>query len=180
MHLCTIPLIRGTLPQPAVNTLLTEAQALAAAGVRELNLVAQDTTAYGPGSGGPSGVAGSPWGVGRRPGSLGGSGCLYGHPARLTPALLEIMAADPQTVPYLDLPIQHGHDEMFQRMGRGYSRQRACLDTVRLIREILPGATLRTTVMVGFPGENEAHFEALQELMEEVRFDHLGVFLLQP
>ena len=64
-------------------------------------------------------------------------------------------------------------------MGRGYSREHI-LDTVRLIREGLPGATLRTTVMVGFPGETEAHFQALQELIEEVRFDHLGVFLYSP
>ena len=64
-------------------------------------------------------------------------------------------------------------------MGRGYSRQQI-LDTVRLIREVLPGATLRTTVMVGFPGETEAHFQALKELIEEVGFDHLGVFLYSP
>ena len=89
------------------------------------------------------------------------------------------MAAEPRLLPYLDLPIQHGHDEVLQRMGRGYSRQHL-LDTVRLIRQILPGATLRTTVMVGFPGETEAHFDALKELIEEVRFDHLGVFLYSP
>ncbi len=101
---------------------------------------------------------------------------MYAHPARITPELLETMAAEVHIVPYLDIPIQHGHDEVLRRMGRGYSRQNI-LDTVGLIRERLPQATLRTTVMVGFPGETEAHFQALRELVEEVRFDHLGVFL---
>jgi ribosomal protein S12 methylthiotransferase len=79
----------------------------------------------------------------------------------------------------VDLPIQHGHDEVLRRMGRGYRRQ-DILDTVRRIRESLPGATLRTTVMAGFPGETEAHFQALSDLINEVRFDHLGVFLYYP
>jgi ribosomal protein S12 methylthiotransferase len=89
------------------------------------------------------------------------------------------MAANPRILPYLDLPIQHGHDEVLRRMGRGYGRG-DILDTVRRIRESLPGATLRTTVMVGFPGETEAHFQALSDLITEVGFDHLGVFLYCP
>ena len=89
------------------------------------------------------------------------------------------MAAHPQICPYLDLPIQHGHDEVLRRMGRGY-RGRDILDLARRIREALPGATLRTTVMVGFPGETEAHFETLAQLLEAVRFEHLGVFLYSP
>ncbi len=101
---------------------------------------------------------------------------LYSHPARVTDELLAAMATHPQICPYLDLPIQHGHDEVLRRMGRGY-RGREILDLARRIREALPGATLRTTVMVGFPGETEAHFETLAELIQEVRFEHLGVFL---
>jgi ribosomal protein S12 methylthiotransferase len=93
--------------------------------------------------------------------------------------LLEVMAAHPQICRYLDLPLQHGHDAMLKRMGRGHTRARV-LETVRLIREILPGAALRTTVMVGFPGETEEHFEALCELVQEVGFEHLGVFLYYP
>ncbi len=89
------------------------------------------------------------------------------------------MAANPRLCPYLDIPIQHGHDAVLKRMGRGYNRKQI-LAAVRLIREVLPEATLRTTVMVGFPGETEAHFAALKELIEEVRFDHLGVFLYSP
>ncbi|MHB8068822.1 MAG: 30S ribosomal protein S12 methylthiotransferase RimO [Desulfobaccales bacterium] len=168
---CTIPAIRGPLRSRPLETLLAEAQALAASGVKELNLVAQDTTAY---QGLPEllrelcGIQGLEW-----------IRLLYAHPARITPELLETMAAHPQICPYLDLPIQHGHDEMLRRMDRGYSRQQI-LKICRLIRDFLPHAALRTTVMVGFPGETEEHFQALFDLIQEVRFEHLGVFLYSP
>jgi ribosomal protein S12 methylthiotransferase len=175
---CTIPAIRGPLRSRPLETLLAEARALAASGVKELNLVAQDTTAYGRDrQGAPGlpellrelcGIQGLEW-----------LRLLYGHPARITPELLETMAAHPQICPYLDLPIQHGHDEMLRRMGRGYSRgdiRKIC----RQIRDFIPHAALRTTVMVGFPGETEEHFAALMDLIQEVRFEHLGVFLYSP
>ncbi|MFI5331682.1 MAG: 30S ribosomal protein S12 methylthiotransferase RimO [Desulfobaccales bacterium] len=175
---CVIPQIRGSYRSRPLATLVAEAEALAASGVKELILVAQDTTAYGleqPGQ--PAlpellkelgAIAGLQW-----------IRLLYAHPARITRELLEVMAANPRLCPYLDIPIQHGHDAVLQRMGRGYNRKQI-LAAVRLIREVLPEATLRTTVMVGFPGETEAHFAALKKLIEEVRFDHLGVFLYSP
>jgi ribosomal protein S12 methylthiotransferase len=175
---CTIPAIRGPLRSRPLGTLLAEAQALAASGVKELNLVAQDTTAYGlDRKGAPGlpellrelcGVSGLEW-----------IRVLYGHPARVTPELLQTMAAHPQICPYLDLPIQHGHDEILRRMGRGYTR-RDFLSACRLIRDLIPHAALRTTVMVGFPGETKEHFAALFDLVQEVRFEHLGVFLYSP
>jgi ribosomal protein S12 methylthiotransferase len=175
---CVIPQIRGPYRSRPLASLVAEAEALAASGVKELILIAQDTTAYGSEQPGQpklpellkalSAIAGFKW-----------IRLMYGHPARITPQLLEAMAAEPRVVPYLDLPIQQGHDEVLKRMGRGYNRKHI-LDTVRLIRERLPGVTLRTTVMVGFPGETEAHFQALKELIEAVRFDHLGVFLYSP
>jgi len=175
---CTIPRIRGPYRSRPLATLVAEAQGLAAAGVKELILVAQDTTAYGQDWGGRPHLA-----------ELLRELCqlreftwirlLYGHPARITPELLETMAAHPQVCPYLDLPLQHGHDEMLRRMGRRYTRGQV-LETVHLIGAILPGATLRTTVMVGFPGETESHFETLCHLVQEVRFHHLGVFLYYP
>lgn len=175
---CVIPQIRGPYRSRPLDTLVAEAEALAASGVKELILIAQDTTAYGSEQPGHPGLPALLQELGRIP-AFSWIRLLYGHPARLTPELLEVMAAAPRLLPYLDLPIQHGHDEVLKRMGRGYSRQHL-LNTVRLIRDILPGATLRTTVMVGFPGETEAHFAALKELIEEVRFDHLGVFLYSP
>jgi ribosomal protein S12 methylthiotransferase len=175
---CLIPKLRGPLRSRPLNTLVAEAENLAAAGVKELICVAQDTTAYGQDQPGHPGIAalleelaaidGFRW-----------IRLLYGHPARITPELLAAMAANPRILPYLDIPIQHGHDEVLRRMGRGY-RRHDILDTVRRIREALPGATLRTTVMTGFPGETEAQFEALRDLIQEVGFDHLGVFLYSP
>ncbi|MFZ5452569.1 MAG: 30S ribosomal protein S12 methylthiotransferase RimO [Thermodesulfobacteriota bacterium] len=175
---CTIPAIRGPYRSRPLKTLVAEAQALAASGVKEINLVAQDTTAYGRDlKGAPGlpellrelcGISGLAW-----------IRLLYGHPAHITTELLHTMAGHPQICPYLDLPIQHGHDEMLRRMGRGYSRQ-TILETCRRAREIIPGMALRTTVMVGFPGETEDHFAALFHLIEQVRFEHLGVFLYSP
>jgi ribosomal protein S12 methylthiotransferase len=175
---CTIPDIRGPYRSRPPATLAAEAGQLAAAGVKELILVAQDTTAYGQDWGGVPGLPELLRQLGQIP-DFTWMRLLYGHPARITPELLEVMAAHPQICPYLDLPLQHGHDEMLKRMGRGHSRARV-LATVRLIREILPGAALRTTVMTGFPGETEEHFEALCELVQEVGFHHLGVFLYCP
>jgi ribosomal protein S12 methylthiotransferase len=175
---CTIPQIRGPQRSRPFKTLVQEAANLAAAGVKELILVAQDTTAYGQEAPGLpklpallqelAAIDGFTW-----------IRLLYGHPARISRELLEAMAASPQILPYLDLPIQHGHDEILRRMGRGYGR-RQIVDAVALIRELLPGATLRTTVMTGFPGETQAHFQTLCDLLDELRFDHLGVFLYCP
>jgi ribosomal protein S12 methylthiotransferase len=175
---CVIPQIRGPQRSRPLDTLVAEARRLAAAGVKELILVAQDTTAYGREQGGHPGIAT----LLRELAAVDGLEwirLLYGHPARLTPELLATMAAHPLILPYLDLPIQHGHDEILRRMGRGY-RRRDILEAVRRLREVLPGAALRTTVMVGFPGETEAHFQALCDLLAEIRFDHLGVFLYYP
>lgn len=175
---CTIPAIRGPWRSRPIDTLVAEARALTASGVKELNLVAQDTTAYGRDRKGAPGlpqllrelcaIDGLKW-----------LRLLYGHPARITKELLKTMAGHPQICPYLDLPIQHGHDEMLKRMGRGYSRQ-TILETCRRARQVIPGVALRTTVMVGFPGETEEHFAALFDLIQEVRFEHLGVFLYSP
>jgi len=175
---CLIPQIRGPMRSRPLDTLVAEARRLAAAGVRELILVAQDTTAYGREESGHPGIAA----LLRELAAIDGFAwirLLYGHPARVTPELLETMAAQPRILPYLDLPIQHGHDEILGRMGRGY-RRRDILAAVRRIRAALPRATLRTTVLAGFPGETEAHFQALVNLIQEVGFDHLGVFLYYP
>jgi len=175
---CTIPAIRGPYRSRPLETLLAEARGLAASGVKELNLVAQDTTAYDRDRPGAPGLPALLRELCAVPG-LEWIRLLYGHPARVTPELLATMAGHSQICPYLDLPIQHGHDEMLRRLGRGYSR-RDILSACRLIRDLIPRAALRTTVMVGFPGETEEHFAALFDLLQEVRFEHLGVFLYSP
>jgi ribosomal protein S12 methylthiotransferase len=175
---CTIPRIRGPHRSRPVAALLAEAEQLAASGVQELILVAQDTTAYGVDRGRGPMLPALLQELARLPG-LAWIRLLYSHPAGVTPELLEVMAAHPQICPYLDLPVQHAHDAVLRRMGRRYSR-RELGKIFRLIRRILPQAALRTTVMVGFPGETDEHFEALLEMVAEVRFDHLGVFLYEP
>ena len=133
---CLIPQIRGKLRSRPLKTLVQEAENLAAAGVKELILVAQDTTAYGRDVPGGPGIAA----LLKELAAIDGFRwirLLYGHPARITPELLAVMAANPRILPYLDIPIQHGHDEVLRRMGRGYGRQ-DIVDTVRRIRESPP------------------------------------------
>jgi ribosomal protein S12 methylthiotransferase len=175
---CTIPRIRGPHRSRPMAALLAEAERLAASGVQELILVAQDTTAYGVEWGRGPRLPALLRDLARLPG-LAWIRLLYGHPAGVTRELLEVMAAHPKICPYLDLPVQHAHDAVLRRMGRRYSR-RELGKIFRLIRQILPQTALRTTFMVGFPGETEGHFEALLEMAAEVRFDQLGVFLYEP
>ncbi|HAY20809.1 MAG TPA: 30S ribosomal protein S12 methylthiotransferase RimO [Desulfobacterales bacterium] len=175
---CTIPQIRGPYRSRPLSTLVTEAKQLAAQGVRELNLVAQDTTAYGVDQGGRlllpellrqlAGIAALQW-----------IRLLYGHPARVTPELLRVMADHPQICPYFDLPVQHVSDRLLHRMGRGY-RQKDLWETLARIRTMIPAATLRTSVIVGFPGESEQDFAELCQVTAQMEFDHLGVFAYQP
>jgi ribosomal protein S12 methylthiotransferase len=175
---CTIPAIRGPYRSRSLTTLLSEAQHLAATGVKELNLIAQDTTAYGRDWGGQPGLVELLRELAAIPGFTW-LRLLYTHPAHFTPELIAALASLPKVAPYLDVPIQHGHDEMLKRMGRRYTKNHL-LDLFKRLREAIPGLALRTTVMVGFPGETEEHFQTLVEVVEEVRFEHLGVFLYYP
>lgn len=174
---CTIPAIRGPYRSRPLDTLLTEARHLAATGVKELNLVAQDTTAYGRDREGAPKLPDLLRELTTLPFTW--VRLLYTHPAHFTPRLIEALGTLPRLAPYLDIPIQHGHDFLLRRMGRRYTRKQL-LNLIRRLREALPGVALRTTVMVGFPGETEAHFETLLDLVDQVRFDHLGVFLFEP
>lgn len=174
---CTIPAIRGPYRSRPLKTLLAEARHLAATGVKELNLVAQDTTAYGREQVGHPGLTELLRELTALP--FVWVRLLYTHPAHFTPDLLEALGTLPRLAPYLDIPIQHGHDYLLRRMGRRYT-QKQLLHLFNTLRQALPGVALRTTVMVGFPGETESHFQALFDLVAEVRFEHLGVFLYEP
>ena len=175
---CTIPAIRGPFRSRPLAVLIDEAGHLAAAGVRELNLIAQDTTAYGSDLPGQPGLAELLGELSAIPGFTW-IRLLYTHPAHITPGLITALATLPNLAPYLDVPIQHAHDDILRRMGRRYTR-RHLLDLFARLRLAVPHLALRTTVMVGFPGETEAHFDALMEVVEKVRFEHLGVFLYHP
>lgn len=175
---CTIPAIRGPFRSRPPEAVVQEAELLLDRGVIELNLVAQDTTAYGTDGGGVSRL---PELLGRLAGlpGLRWLRLLYGHPRGVTPELLEVMAAHPQICPYLDIPLQHLSDPVLKRMGRRYTQQQA-LKAIDLIRARLPRAALRTSMITGFPGETEADFEELCRRVEDIGFDHLGIFAFQP
>lgn len=175
---CTIPAIRGRLRSRPMEDVLAEAAELAEAGVKELNLVAQDLTAYASDLGIEAGIAAILPKLSAIDG-LKWIRLLYLHPDSADDELLEIMALTPKVLPYFDLPVQHISDPVLNAMRRkkSGSQVRALVDKVR---EVVPGATLRTTVMTGHPGEGEAEFAELMEFVRDTRFDHLGCFAYEP
>ena len=174
---CLIPRLRGQLKSYPAGGLLAEAEELAAAGVRELTLVAQDLTAYGQDRDEPKALTTLANGLSKIKG-LDWIRLLYAYPERLNEALIKDLAAIPKVLPYLDLPFQHVSSDILKRMGRRRSAAPAKL--VDRLRRWWPGLALRTTLIVGFPGESEKHFEELAAFVEEAAFDHLGVFKFSP
>lgn len=171
---CAIPLIRGPLRSKPLETCLAEARDLAADGCRELVLIGQDTTNYGLDLTGHRSLP-------RLLAQLAEIGplhwlrVLYSHPAHFDAAALDAFAATPKLCPYVDLPIQHASDPVLARMGRRTTRA-AMAGLIARLRQRIPHLVLRTTVLVGYPGETEADFAALLEFIEAVEFDRLGAF----
>ncbi len=175
---CAIPAIRGTYRSRPVSSIVTEAERLLEKGFRELALISQDTTSYGrdldDGADLPALL--------RALGSIGGDfwvRILYGYPSRVNEALLAAMAEVPQVVPYLDIPIQHSHPDVLRGMKRAATVPHVARMAER-VRKTLPEAVLRTTCLVGFPGETAACFDHLLQHVKEVGYDHLGVFTFSP
>jgi ribosomal protein S12 methylthiotransferase len=170
---CAIPLIKGTYRSRDIRSIVSEAERLAARGVKEINLISQDTTGFGRDQGKKDGlsrllqtlteVRGIEW-----------IRLLYGYPEEITDALLEVMQ-DPKICPYLDIPFQHSDPALVQKMKRAMAGPRA-LKLLKKIRAKIPGISIRTSLIVGFPGERRKEFEGLIGFVEEARFDHLGVF----
>lgn len=171
---CIIPKLRGRQKSWPLHHILEEARQLIAAGVKELNLVAQDTTHYGQDLAEPVGFETLLSGLAEQAGDTW-IRFLYGHPESLTDAVIETVAAHDNLCPYFDLPVQHAASRILHPMGRKYDK-RQLLDLFQRIRSTVPGAAIRTTLIVGFPGETDADFQELMEFVEQVRFDHLGVF----
>ena len=171
---CAIPHIRGGLKSRKLETLVDEAKWLVEGGVKEITLVAQDTTQYGVD------LYGKPMLVELlkelcKIDGLRWIRMLYCYPEYITDDLLDVVAAEEKIVKYFDIPIQHASGTVLKRMNR--TGDRAWLtDLMTHIREKVPGVTLRTTVMTGFPGETEADFEELCEFVNDVEFDRLGCF----
>ncbi|MFW6162895.1 MAG: 30S ribosomal protein S12 methylthiotransferase RimO [Planctomycetota bacterium] len=172
---CAIPLIRGPLRSKPLEVCLGEARQLAADGCRELILIAQDTTSYGRDLYGRPSL---PMVLDHLADidELHWLRVLYAHPAHFDDRALEAFATTPKLVPYVDLPIQHASDRILQRMGRGTTRGEMAALFARL-RERIPDVVLRTTVLVGYPGETDADFQALVDFIEAVEFDRLGAFV---
>ena len=171
---CAIPLMRGKHRSFALNDVVREAQLLELQGAREVNLVAQDLAHYGrdrrDGVGLPQllqaliAETSIPW-----------IRLLYLYSAGLTPALLELMAREARILRYLDIPMQHASDAVLKRMRRP-ERQEMQRQRIRRIREVVPDVAIRTTCIVGFPGETEDDFQQLLDFLEETRFDRVGAF----
>jgi ribosomal protein S12 methylthiotransferase len=170
---CAIPLIKGRYRSRPASSILEEARRLSGAGVREIVLISQDTTYYGRDKGRPDGLARLLRGLSKIE-DLGWIRFLYGYPEEITDDLLDALA-DPKVCRYLDIPFQHADAAIVKRMGRAVPGPRA-LKLLDRIRTRLPGAALRTSVIVGFPGEGRREFEALASFVREAGFDHLGVF----
>ncbi len=171
---CAIPLMRGRHRSFALDDVVREAQLLELQGAREVNLVAQDLAHYGrdirDGTGLPALLRALLDGT-----SIPWFRLLYVYSAGLTPAMLALMASEPRIVRYLDIPMQHASDTVLARMRRPErnARQR---EVLRRIRDAVPGVAIRTTVIVGFPGESDDDFQRLLEFLEEVQFERVGVF----
>lgn len=173
---CIIPQLRGRFRSRRPDSVLAEAASLLARGVREIILVAQDTTSYGEDLGLRDGLAGLLEQLARLPSPRDyWIRFLYAYPNRITQRLLDVMAAEPRIAPYLDLPLQHASASVLRRMRRGGSAERF-LRLIETVRRTAPGVALRTTFIVGFPGETESDFQELCRFVEAARFEHMGVF----
>lgn len=171
---CTIPSIRGPLRSLPTSAVVEEARCLLAQGVRELALVAQDVTSWGRDLGLRDGLPTLLEALAGLEGLLW-LRLLYLYPSGITETLLQAMAALGPVLPYLDIPLQHAHPTVLQRMGRPFAADPRRV--VARVRQALPQAALRTTFIVGYPGETEAQFAELCRFVEEVRFQHVGVFV---
>jgi ribosomal protein S12 methylthiotransferase len=172
---CIIPKLRGPQRSRPVQEILSEARFLAESGVKELILVAQNTTAYGKDLGIDDGLASLLEALTRVSG-LHWIRFLYGHPEDVSDGLMEVIASHRQICSYFDIPAQHISEPVLKRMGRRYNGA-MLYDLFERIRNKVPDAALRTTLLVGFPGESDDDFESLLRFVERVRFDHLGAFV---
>jgi ribosomal protein S12 methylthiotransferase len=175
---CAIPLIRGDLRSTPAERLVDEAKALADMGVTELSVIAQDTSGYGKDLYGEPRLIPLLRELDRIDG-LRWVRLLYTYPDTVTPALLDTLAEGERLVPYLDMPLQHCSDAILKRMHRRGSKAhiQSVLDH---IRKNYPDFTLRTTMMVGFPGETDAQFEELMQFLRDYPFDRVGAFAFSP
>jgi len=172
---CSIPTIKGTAVSRPPEAILADARELAARGVRELVLIAQDTTDYGHDLGVKDALPGLLASICAAAPEVQWVRLMYAYPGAVSDRLIEAMATRPQIVHYLDLPLQHGHPDVLKRM-----RRPANVDwvyrTLGKLRAAMPDIAIRTTFIVGYPGETEAEFETLCQFVRDLEFDRVGAF----
>ncbi|MFN2225307.1 MAG: 30S ribosomal protein S12 methylthiotransferase RimO [Anaerolineae bacterium] len=181
---CAIPLIKGPAASRPVDDIVANAVELVQEGVKEIILIAQDTTAYGRDRGERDALPGLLQGILDALPAEGPRGqpwlrLMYAYPGHISPRLVEVMAGDARVCHYLDLPLQHAHPDVLRRMKRPADVDR----TRRLVEDLrraMPDIALRTAFIVGYPGETEAEFQALLDFMDGVGFDRVGAFLFSP
>ena len=175
---CAIPLIRGKLRSRTIEDIVFEAQELDRAGVRELNLIAQDTTRYGLDLYGEYSLARLVKEITAKT-SIPWIRLLYCYPDKITDELIEEFRTNPRLLKYMDIPVQHISDSVLKRMNR-HGGKALIIDAIKRLRSAVPDITLRTTAMVGFPGETDEDFVELCEFVKDVRFDRFGAFTFSP
>jgi len=172
---CAIPLIKGGLVSRPPEAILEEAQFLQGQGLHELILIAQDTTDYGHDLGLKDGLALLLEKITTAAPDIDWIRVMYAYPGYVSDRLIDVIASHPQILPYLDMPLQHAHPAVLQRM-----RRPANIDwvynTLQKMRQAIPALALRSTFIVGYPGETEAEFQTLLDFITEIRFDRLGAF----
>lgn len=174
---CIIPHLRGNQRSRPIESIVAEAEQLAEQGVQEIILISQITTNYGLDLYGEPKLAELLSALGKV--NIPWIRIHYAYPTGLTPKVIAAIRDTPNVLPYLDLPLQHSHPEILRAMNRPW--QGRVNDTIiERIKHELPSAVLRTTFIVGFPGETEAHFQHLKEFVQRHQFDHVGVFTFSP
>jgi ribosomal protein S12 methylthiotransferase len=171
---CVIPQMRGRFRSRSMESIVTEARNLASQGTKELNLIGQDTTMYGWDWGNTSGLAELIRGLGEVEG-IEWIRVLYIYPNNVSDEFLEAVAQTPTACKYIDIPLQHASSKVLKRMKRGGNRH-SLSNLMKRIRTIIPEVTIRTTMIVGFPGETPEDVKELMEFVRETQFDRLGVF----
>ena len=175
---CAIPLIRGHFRSRTIEDIVAEAKELDAMGVKELDLIAQDTTRYGTDIYGEYSLARLVREICKNT-SIPWIRLLYCYPDKITDELIDEMRDNPRLLSYMDIPIQHISDPVLRRMNR-HGDSRLIRDVIKKLRERVPDIVLRTTAMVGFPGETEKDFEELCEFVKEAKFERFGAFTYSP
>jgi len=172
---CAIPLIKGTAVSRPLDAIINEASRLRDAGVRELILIAQDTTDYGHDLGMKDGLAILLEQLTTNVPEMDWIRIMYAYPGYVTDRLIDVMSSSTQVLPYLDMPLQHAHPKTLYRMRRP-SNVDWVHRTLGKMREKIPNLAIRTTFIVGYPGETDEEYQALVDFVKEIRFDRVGTF----